>query len=80
MAKKCSKGLIKVKVSVRDLEKNKITTKKHRTQFNSREDKTKRNDWFQDQKLLLHKNGKGNIKIFYDNLEQYNFIINKLKN
>ena len=28
----------------------------------------------------LIQEGKGNIKIFYENLEQYNFLINKLKN
>ena len=31
-------------------------------------------------KITYNKKGKGNIKIFYNNLEQYNFLINKLKN
>ena len=31
-------------------------------------------------KITYSKKGKGNIKIFYENLEQYNFLINKLKN
>ena len=31
-------------------------------------------------KIAYSKSGKGNIKIFYNNLEQYNFLINKLKN
>ena len=31
-------------------------------------------------KISYSKTGKGNIKIFYNNLEQYNFLINKLKN
>ena len=31
-------------------------------------------------KISYSKSGKGNIKIFYNNLEQYNFLINKLKN
>jgi len=31
-------------------------------------------------KIIYNKKGKGNIKIFYENLEQYNFLINKLKN
>ncbi len=31
-------------------------------------------------KITYSKKGRGNIKIFYENLEQYNFIINKLKN
>ena len=30
-------------------------------------------------KISYNKSGKGNIKIFYNNLEQYNFLINKLK-
>ena len=30
-------------------------------------------------KISYSKSGKGNIKIFYNNLEQYNFLINKLK-
>ena len=31
-------------------------------------------------KIAYSKSGKGNIKIFYNNLEQYNFLISKLKN
>ena len=31
-------------------------------------------------KITYNKKGKGNIKIFYENLEQYNFLIKKLKN
>jgi len=31
-------------------------------------------------KISYSKSGKGNIKIFYNNLEQYNFLIKKLKN
>ena len=31
-------------------------------------------------KISYNKKGNGNIKIFYNNLEQYNFLINKLKN
>ena len=31
-------------------------------------------------KISYSKNGKGSIRIFYENLEQYNFLINKLKN
>ena len=31
-------------------------------------------------KIVYSKKGKGNIKIYYENLEQYNFLINKLKN
>ena len=31
-------------------------------------------------KITYSKSGKGSIKIFYENLEQYNFLVNKLKN
>ena len=31
-------------------------------------------------KITYDKSGKGSIKIFYENLEQYNFLVNKLKN
>ena len=31
-------------------------------------------------KITYSKSGKGSIKIFYNNLEQYNFLISKLKN
>jgi len=31
-------------------------------------------------KITYSKKGKGNIKIFYENLEQYNFLVTKLKN
>ena len=31
-------------------------------------------------KITYSSKGNGNIKIYYENLEQYNFLINKLKN
>ena len=67
------------KISVRDLEKNK------------RKRNTKEPNLIHEEKILsdtigfktsitYNKKGQGNIKIFYENLEQYNFLVNKLKN
>ncbi len=67
------------KISVRDLEKNK------------RNRNIKEPNLIHEEKILsdtigfktsitYNKKGQGNIKIFYENLEQYNFLINKLKN
>ena len=67
------------KISVRDLEKNK------------RKRNIKEPNLIHEEKILsdtigfktsitYNKKGQGNIKIFYENLEQYNFLINKLKN
>ena len=67
------------KISVRDLEKNK------------RKRNIKEPNLIHEEKILsdtigfktsitYKKKGQGNIKIFYENLEQYNFLINKLKN
>jgi ParB family chromosome partitioning protein len=75
MLKRINQG----KVSVRELEKNKITTKNIEPDLINEETKLSETIGFKS-KITYNKNGKGNIKIFYDNLEQYNFIINKLKN
>jgi len=75
MLKRINQG----KVSVRDLEKNKITTKNIEPDLIHEETKLSETIGFKS-KITFNKNGKGNIKIFYDNLEQYNFIIKKLKN
>ncbi len=67
------------KISVRDLEKNK------------RKRNIKEPNLIHEEKMLsdtigfktsitYNKKGQGNIKIFYESLEQYNFLINKLKN
>ena len=67
------------KISVRDLEKNK------------RKRNIKEPNLIHEEKMLsdtigfktsitYNKKGQGNIKIFYENLEQYNFLVNKLKN
>ena len=67
------------KISVRDLEKNK------------RKRNIKEPNLIHEEKMLsdtigfktsitYNRKGQGNIKIFYENLEQYNFLVNKLKN
>ena len=67
------------KVSVRDLEKK----KKSKVYFEPNlvhEEKNLSNTIGFKTKITYNKKGQGNIKIFYENLEQYNFIVNKLKN
>ena len=65
--------------SVRDLEKNK--SKRTIKDSNLVQEENKLSDiiGFKTQ-ITYNKKGRGNIKIFYENLEQYNFLINKLKN
>ncbi len=67
------------KLSVRDIEKNK--SRKTSTEPNLLQEEThlSRTIGFKS-KITYSKSGKGNIKIFFNNLEQYNFLINKLKN
>ena len=67
------------KVSVRDIENNspkKIVTEPNLVQ---EEINLSQTIGFKT-KISYSKSGKGNIKIFYNNLEQYNFLIKKLKN
>ena len=67
------------KTSVRALEKNK--RKQYAQEPNLiHEEKTLSDTIGFKTKIIYNKNGKGNIKIYYENLEQYNFLINKLKN
>ena len=67
------------KISVRDLEKNK--RKKSSIEPNLIHEEKKLSDTIGFKtKITYSKKGKGNIKIFYENLEQYNFLISKLKN
>ena len=73
---KISKG----KISVRDLEKNKSKTKVNSEPNLIQEELNLSNTIGFKTKISYNKNGKGNIKIFYENLEQYNFLIKKLKN
>ena len=71
--------IIKGKFSVRDLEKNK--TKKNTNEPNLLHEEKNLSDTIGFKaKITYSAKGKGNIKIFYENLEQYNFLINKLKN
>ena len=73
---KISKG----KISVRDLEKNKSKTKDNSEPNLIQEELNLSNTIGFKTKISYNKSGKGNIKIFYENLEQYNFLIKKLKN
>ncbi|MDB4861505.1 ParB/RepB/Spo0J family partition protein [bacterium] len=73
---KISKG----KISVRDLEKNKNKSKSSLEPNLIQEEINLSNTIGFKTKISYNKSGKGNIKIFYENLEQYNFLINKLKN
>ena len=73
---KISKG----KISVRDLEKNKNKTKVNPEPNLIQEELNLSNTIGFKTKISYNKSGKGNIKIFYENLEQYNFLIKKLKN
>ena len=67
------------KISVRDLEKNKRKISNLEPNLIQEEKNLSATIGFKT-KITYNKKGKGNIKIFYENLEQYNFIINKLKN
>ena len=67
------------KISVRDFEKNKRRTQNIEPNLIQEEKNLSSTIGFKT-KITYGKKGKGNIKIFYENLEQYNFLINKLKN
>jgi ParB family chromosome partitioning protein len=73
---KISKG----KISVRELEKNKQKSKNNLEPNLIQEELSLSNTIGFKTKISYSKSGKGNLKIFYENLEQYNFLINKLKN
>ena len=67
------------KISVRDIEKKKKTNKREEPNLIQEETNLSQTLGFKT-KINYSKNGKGNIKVFFNNLEQYNFLINKLKN
>ena len=67
------------KISVRDLEKNKRKTSIQEPNLIQEEKNLSDTIGFKT-KITYNKKGKGNIRIFYENLEQYNFLIKKLKN
>ena len=67
------------KISVRDLETGKV--KHHSLDVNVIQQEQYLSSTIGFKAKISHnKKGKGSIKIFYENLEQYNFLINKLKN
>jgi ParB family chromosome partitioning protein len=72
--------IYKGKITVRDLEKNKKNPKTSSEPNLIQEELNLSNTIGFKTKISYAKSGKGNIKIFYENLEQYNFLINKLKN
>jgi len=67
------------KASVRDIEQNSVKKKINEPNLMQEEVNLSQTIGFKT-KIVYSKSGKGNIKIFYNNLEQYNFLINKLKN
>ena len=73
------KRIVSGKVSVRDLEKGRKNTTSTDPNLIYEEKNLSDTIGFKT-KITYNKKGKGNIKIFYENLEQYNFLIKKLKN
>ncbi len=69
----------KGKLTVRDLEKNKKKASITEPNLINEELNLSSTIGFKT-KITYNSKGKGYIKIFYENLEQYNFLINKLKN
>ena len=67
------------KASVRDIEQNSVKRKINEPNLMQEEINLSQTIGFKT-KISYSKSGKGNIKIFYNNLEQYNFLIKKLKN
>ena len=67
------------KASVRDIENNYSKKKTSEPNLMQEEINLSQTIGFKT-KIAYNKSGKGNIKIFYNNLEQYNFLISKLKN
>ena len=67
------------KASVRDIENNSLKKKINEPNLMQEEINLSQTIGFKTN-ISYSKGGKGNIKIFFNNLEQYNFLINKLKN
>ena len=67
------------KISVRDLETNKRKKPAHEPNLVQEEQNLSDTIGFKT-KITYNRKGKGNIRIFYENLEQYSFLIKKLKN
>ena len=66
------------KASVRDIEHNSVKKKVNEPNLIQEEVNLSQTIGFKT-KITYSKSGNGNIKIFYNNLEQYNFLIKKLK-
>ena len=73
------KQIEKGKISVRDLENNKSKRSSIEPNLLYEEKNLSDTIGFKT-RITYNKKGKGNIKIFYENLEQYNFLVKKLKN
>ena len=71
--------IVSGKTSVRELERNKRKINVEEPNLIYEEKNLSDTIGFKT-KITYNKRGKGNIKIFYENLEQYNFLIKKLKN
>ena len=67
------------KISVRDIEKNKFKKDSIEPNLIKEETQLSQTIGFKS-KITYSKSGKGSIRIFFNNLEQYNFLVNKLKN
>ena len=67
------------KISVRDIEKNKSNKQQVEPNLLHEEINLSQTIGYKT-KITCSKKGVGNIKIFFNNLKQYNFLINKLKN
>jgi ParB family chromosome partitioning protein len=67
------------KISVRDIENKRANHLNQEPDIIQEEIRLSQTIGFKT-KMTYNKKGNGTIKIFYNNLEQYNFIINKLKN
>jgi len=67
------------KISVRDIEKNKFKKDSIEPNLIQEETQLSQTIGFKS-KITYCKSGKGSIRIFFNNLEQYNFLVNKLKN
>jgi len=71
-------SISKGNLSVREIEKNNSVKKKFEPNLIQEETQLSQTIGFKT-KITYNKKGRGNIKIFYNNLEQYNFLISKLK-
>ena len=72
-------NIISGKASVRDLERNKRILTRNEPNLIQEEKNLSETIGFKT-KITFNRKGKGNLKIFFENLEQYNFMVNKLKN